>query len=176
MKPSNKTTNKHNSKLKEELKMKVKAIITAVVGVIGSAVLLGSFAGCSMMKEKELVTSYIDFGSHTASVQLDVSDGWTCEKANGQVLIYDHDKNANKTVTATTKFVDKATFDRAKSDARRDMFSQEVDGGIIYRKQGTSDIVYLYNTGDTYVGIVAKNSSPEQMKKIVSHLTLTQVR
>ena len=49
--------------------MKVKAIITAVVGVIGSAVLLGSFAGCSMMKEKELVTSYIDFGSHTASVQ-----------------------------------------------------------------------------------------------------------
>jgi hypothetical protein len=175
MKPSNKT-NKHNSKLKEELKMKVKAIITAVAGIIGSVVLLGNFAGCSLMKEKELVTSYVDFGSHTASVQLDVSDGWTCEKANGQVLIYDHDKDTNSTVTATTKFVDKATFDRAKSEANRDMFSQEHNGGVIFRKQGTSDIVYLYNTGDTYVGIVAKNSSPEQMKKIVSHLTLTQVR
>lgn len=156
--------------------MKIKAIITAVVGVIGSAVLLGSFAGCSMFKEKELVTSYIDYGSHTTSVQLDVSDGWSFEKSNGQVLIYDHDYNTNRTVTATTKFVDKTTFERAKSDARRDMFSQEVDGGIIYRKQGTSDIVYLYQTGDTYIGIVAKNSSPEQMKNIIAHLTLTQVR
>ena len=176
MKPSNKTTNKHNSKLKEELKMKVKAIITAVIGVIGSAVLLGSFAGCSMMKEKELVTNYIEGSNHTTSVQLDVSDGWTCQKSNGQVLIYDHDYNANKTVTATTKTIDKATFDRAKSASNRDLFRQEYNGGIIYKVQATGEMIYICQTGDSFVGVTAKHSSPEQMKKIVSHLTLTQVR
>ena len=156
--------------------MKIKAVITAVVGVIGSAVLLGSFAGCSMFKEKELVTNYIEGNNHTTSVQLDVSDGWSCQKSNGMVLIYDHDCNTNNTITATTKTIDKATYERAKSASKRDLFSQEYNGGVIYKVQATGDMIFICQTGDSYVGVTAKHSSPEMMKKIVSHLTITEVR
>lgn len=153
------------------------AIAVATV-ITGAALTLTSFTGCSFfeMKQKEIVSSYLDSNGHTTSVNVDVSDGWSCEKSYGTVLIYDHDNTQNSNVTATARTVDINTYKSIERAARKDLFSQEVSNGVMYQtKKG--DMEYVCVVGDsTYINITAKNTSPSYMKEIISRVTLSQVR
>lgn len=156
--------------------MKVKGLVTAVLGIVGAAIMMGGFAGCSFFQEHERVNNYIDKNGHTISASVDVSNGWSCETYYSTVLIYDHDSTEDKSVTATATTIDKSTYNLYRQVALKDMFSEDIKGGTMY-KNSEGKMHFICQLNDSiYMDVTSNNASPAQMREIVSRLGLSIVR
>ena len=154
------------------MEKKIAIALTVIVAV--SCIAIVCFAGCTKKNEpvRQSASAYLDQTENKVEARVDLSDGYSCEFAQGAVYLFDQEINESAKEVAIGITLEEDVYNDYLAHSQEDANRKEINGGIMFSTE--SQTIFIQTVGDSaYFAVFADNVTMSQMESIAARFTVT---